>query len=300
MGLLEKAEMMYHKPYLAIVTAVMFALTAFAANASYAKDGVVTYNPELVVVRQGDVETCALPGDSYGEFQVGEANASFLLKGQVLPAGHKRIAGYGIRKVTWKPVADDTLVSVEFMTAPAFSLINAVDGTAERPSTPQVIAGFGFDQAGDKEHSYPVMGTHNPRAGTEEDSYGNYKLPEFPAVKYSDARVTLKVENVDFRDVLWLLAEIGNVSIILDPYWADEPTGSRRPPGGGADPGSGGEGGGGNGGFRGAGDFIPFAPRSGTGRLTLSFENVPFDTALELILMSVGLVKVDIYPGSLS
>jgi uncharacterized membrane protein YgcG len=292
--------MMSNKRYLVIVTAVMLTVAVFVASAGYAKDGVVAQEPELVVVRQGDVETCALPGSNYSELQVGDASATFLLKGQTLPAGHKRIAGHGIRKITWEPIADDTLVSVEFKTTPTFSLINAVDGTAERPGTPQVIAGFGFAQGSDKDHSYPVVGTHKPRTDKEKDGYGNYELPEFPPVKYSDARVTLKVENVDFRDVLWLMAEIGNISIILDPYWADEPTGSTRPPGGGADPGSGGGGGDGGGGFRGAGDFIPFAPRSGTGRLTLSFKNVPFDMALDLILMSVGLVKVDIYPGSLS
>jgi hypothetical protein len=159
-----------------------------------------------------------------------------------------------------------------------------------------VIVGFTFEDGADG-HGYPVVGTQRPRHAEDEDVYGSYQLPKFPKVRYSDALVTLRVRNVDFRDVLWLMSEIGGVSIVLDPYWADEPTGSRRPPGGGADPGAGGGGESGPG-FRGAGDYIPAAPREGTGLLSLNFEDVPFDLALDLIIMSVGLVKVDIWPGS--
>jgi hypothetical protein len=106
----------------------------------------------------------------------------------------------------------------------------------------------------------------------------------------------LKVRNVDFRDVLWLMSDIGGITIVLDPYWDDEPTGSRRQVGGGAS-GDGGGGAGGGGGFGTGGSPPPFAPREGTGRLTLNFQEVPFDQALDLILMTVGLVKVDIYPN---
>ena len=84
---------------------------------------------------------------------------------------------------------------------------------------------------------------------------------------------------------------------MLDPYWDQEPTGSRRPVGGGA----GGDGGGGSGGgpgYRPGGVFLPSFPSSGGGDLSLNFYEVPFDTALDLILMSVGLVKVDIWPDS--
>ena len=56
-----------------------------------------------------------------------------------------------------------------------------------------------------------------------------------------------------------------------------------RPPGGGVDPGTD------------PGDgFTPGLIRNGVGQLTLNFDNVPFSEALDLILMSVGLVKVDI------
>jgi hypothetical protein len=252
-----------------------------------------------VVVRLGLSETCAWPGSGYSSFVVEDDTASFVLAGQQLPAGHQRVLGRGITEVSWEPAADGTRVTIQFASVPTHSIINAVAGTEIRPYTPQVIAGFGFS-AERQRGSYPVMGSKAPRHTAEGDEHGRYKLPPFPSAKYSDALVTLRVENVDFRDVLWLMSEIGNVSIVLDPYWADEPTGMPRPVGGGATGDGGGEGGGeGGGGFRGAGDFVPPVPRSGTGRLTLNFENVPFDTALELILMSVGLVKVDIYPGDL-
>jgi len=296
--LLDEVGMMTGKSSLLCITAIVVIISVAATGAGIAGDGVIVQEPELVVQRQGNIETCALPGDGYRAFSVDDNSASFLVEERLLPAGHKRIAGHGIQRVSWEPVAGDTLVTVEFKAPPSFTLINAVDGTELRPTTPQVIAGFGFEPKAETGYSYPVLGSRKPGQHVEEDAHGAYKLPELPPVKYSDALVTLKVENVDFRDVLWLMSEIGNVSIMLDPYWADEPTGSTRPPGAGADPGSGSGGGDGGGGFRGAGDFIPFAPRTGTGRLSLNFIDVPFDTALELILMSVGLVKVDIYPGS--
>ncbi len=137
---------------------------------------------------------------------------------------------------------------------------------------------------------------------------GEYELPPFPyRYKYSDALVSINLVNTDFRDVLMLLSEIGNVSIVLDPYWSDPPTGGRRRPGGpgstggagaggGAGGAEGGQGGGGTG-FREAGTFQAQLPRPGTGNLTLNLENVPFDLALDLILTAVNLEKIDVYPG---
>jgi hypothetical protein len=40
--------------------------------------------------------------------------------------------------------------------------------------------------------------------------------------------------------------------------------------------------------------FTPGLIRNGVGNLTLNFIDVPFAEALDLILMSVGLVKVDL------
>jgi len=285
---------------LVILMAVSAAVFACWAPANAADDGVVIQTRELVLVRHGNNEACLIPAGGYGDFQVSEEAATLSLTGVDLGTGSQRVLGKGITRVCWEPSGGGTLVTFDFAQPPVSSLVNAVPGTEIRPGLPQVVAGFYFDEQPKESRPYPVLGSHHPgKAQPQNDPYGNYQLPKFKAPKYSDALVTLSVHNVDFRDVLWLMSEIGNVSIMLDPYWADEPTGSRRPPGAGADPGGGGGGNGGSG-YRGGGDFIPAAPREGTGNLSLNFQDVPFDLALDLIVMSVGLVKVDIYPGDLS
>ncbi|MCH7472820.1 hypothetical protein IIA79_07710 [bacterium] len=277
-----------------------------AAGSALAAEGIIVDEAELTVVRQGVNESIAMPGTSYSDFTITDDWARFLLQGVSLEAGARRIVGNGITRVSWGPAAlegqaaetgESTLVEIEFARAPISSLINAVAGTEHRSTTPQVIAGFIFDAAGERSHRHPVVGSYKP-GGTRKDAepYGGYALPKLPKARYSDALVNLKVTNADFRDVLWLMSQIGNVSIMLDPYWDDEPTGSRRAPGGGAGGGGGGDGGGA--GFRPGGGFVPVAPREGTGNLSLNFNDVPFDLALDLVLMSVGLVKVDVWPGT--
>ena len=62
---------------------------------------------------------------------------------------------------------------------------------------------------------------------------GEYRLPAFETkYRFSDIRVNLNLNGADFREVLMFMSEISGVSIILDPYWSDEPTGGRRRPGG--------------------------------------------------------------------
>jgi hypothetical protein len=280
-----------------LLTLVSLALSSTWAMAAPVQRGVVVSQPELTVLRHGGNESVALPAGSYSSFTVDSAAASFTLLDSRLPAGERRLRG-GISHVSWTPGEDGVKVTLTFARPPKSSVINALPGTELRPGVPQVIAGFAFDAPA------PVQRPAVGRANVEEQSggrYGDYQLPRFPDAKYSDALVTLKVHNVDFRDVLWLMSEIGNVSIMLDPYWADEPTGSRRTVGGGADPdggGGGGHGGGGDAGFRPGDDFIPGSPREGTGNLTMNLNEVPFDLALDLVLQSVGLVKVDVYPGT--
>jgi hypothetical protein len=270
-----------------------------AAPAFAAADGVVLDAPEIVVLRQGLSETVALPGQGYSDFVQVEGGANFTITGIELPAGAKRLLGHGVTHVRWQPRDGNTAVQLEFSSVPLSSLINATPGTQQRPHTPQVIAGFSFSDAGEPPAHHPVVGSYTGNGREEQaNPHGDYKLPAFPKARYSDVLVSLKVTNVDFRDVLWLLSDIGNVSIVLDPYWAEEPTGGRRPPGGGADPGNGGGDGSAGGGFRPGGDFIPTPPREGTGQLSLNFHDVPFDQALELVLMAVNLYKVEIWPSS--
>jgi hypothetical protein len=256
--------------------------------------------PELVVARQGGSMTLALPGTSYDELSIAGLTAEFNLEG-TLPAGEKLLRGQPISRIAWTPLASDvgewTHVQVEFTTAPASSLLNAVPGTPGRPRTPQVLAGFIFP-ASSRAASPSVMGARPEQAGAAAPALtagssasepGSYRLPPMRDAHYSDALVTLKVVNADFRDVLFLMSRIGGVSIVLDPYYEDEPTGNIRQGKGG---GTGGDAGGG------AAGGPPGIPQDGTGSVTLNFNEVPFDQALSLLLETVGLVKADIYPNS--
>ena len=260
---------------------------------AYAGAGVVYESNELVVIRTRTGESCAIPGKEYSDFTVEGREASWLVRGFELPAGSKLLKAGGISKISWEPEGESTRVSVRFDTEPASSLVNALPGTELRPKTPQVVVGFGFPGELDTVRSASMLGRRDGHSRDNSDNgTGNYDLPKLPDARYSDALVTLNVRNTDFREVLWLLSQIGGVSIMLDPYWDDEPTGTRRPPGG---PGGGGDSGGE--GYGGGGGLAP--PREGTGNLTLNFNKVPFDQALELVVMSAGLVKVDIWPDDL-
>lgn len=271
----------------------VLSLPAFAGAA----DGVLLSTAEAVVLKHGLNESLSIPGTGYRDLVITEETATFVVEQGPAVSQRFRVRAAQISEVALDPQAGGCQVTLRFRTAPVYSVLNAVEETEWSPGVAQVIAGFGFAPESADKRAYPVVGGYkHGTADVPRDTAGTYKLPRFPEPKYSDALVSLKVTNTDFRDVLWLMSEIGNVSIMLDPYWQDEPTGSRRPPGGGA---SGENPGGGSGdGFRDAGSFNPIVPREGTGRLTLDFKDVPFDLALDLILQAVGLVKVDIWPES--
>jgi hypothetical protein len=122
-------------------------------------------------------------------------------------------------------------------------------------------------------------------------NYGNYTLPPFSdaASQLSDVRINLDASGgFNLYQFLMYLSQISGISIIIDPYWFDDPSGQRpwREP---LDPGLGGDGEGGPG-FRPGDVFEPgFA---GTGTVVGNFDNMPFDQALDLVLGTHGLVKV--------
>ncbi|MEZ5337751.1 MAG: hypothetical protein R3F46_05755 [bacterium] len=251
------------------------------------EDGVIFDSDNISLVREHNMESLAIRADAYSEFSLDEekASASFVVSGPLLGIGSERIMGKGLRRISWEPAEGGTRFNLQFANLPEYHVLNAMGGTQLHPNVPQVLASFSFDP--EKFRKRTLMGVRRERSDEEiarDSQYGDYDLPGFPDTEYSDARVTLKVVNGDFREILWYMSEIGNVSIMLDPYWGDEPTGSKRPPGGGVDPGTD------------PGDgFTPGLIRNGVGQLTLNFDNVPFSEALDLILMSVGLVKVDVY-----
>lgn len=277
------------------MTLALLVLTSAVFAAQRQEQRPLVDSPELVLTRSGGMETVAMPASAYSELEVDGSRASFVLEGHALSAGSKTLRGGGISKVSWVPrdAADEpsTMVELEFTSEPRSSLLNAVEGTPGRPRTPQVLAGFIFDKPAQRSAEPGVLGARNPQGtaapAQSSSAHGNYKLPPFEEVRYSDALVTLKVVNADFRDVLNLLCQIGGVSYVIDPYYEDEPTGNIRS---GKSGGSGGLGGGELGGGS------PGFPQDGTGSITLNFNQVPFDQALELLLETAGLVKTDIYP----
>jgi hypothetical protein len=106
--------------------------------------------------------------------------------------------------------------------------------------------------------------------------YANY-LPGGSML--SDVRVSLPaMSGMNLYDVLNYLSEISGISLIIDPYAFDEPTGSTRPPKPNEPPQSGAN----EPGFRPAGVFDPQYPSSGS--VIGNFIDIPFDTALKLIM----------------
>ena len=94
--------------------------------------------PELVVAQQGTNQTCAMPAAGYQELTIDDQSASLVLLGQQLPAGRRRVAGQGIRRVSWQPREGATDVLIEFARPPSYSAINAVEGTEHRHTAPRV------------------------------------------------------------------------------------------------------------------------------------------------------------------
>lgn len=272
-----------------VCCALALSLLGGWALAADGDDGVVLEEKNFLLVREMNRESLSIRGTSYSDytFDDEQLSASFIVDGPLLGLGSRRVMGKGIRRIDWEPAPGGTLVSLQFAHEPVQHVLNAMGGTQLRPNLQQVLASFSFDEKDFSKRT--VLGKRRNRSDEElerDSQYGDYELPAFPDGKYSDARVTLQVVNGDFRDILWYMSEIGNISIVLDPYWGDEPTGSRRPPGGGVDPG--------NPGIDPGDGFTPGLIRNGVGQLTLNFVDVPFAEALDLILMSVGLVKVDL------
>jgi hypothetical protein len=137
--------------------------------------------------------------------------------------------------------------------------------------------------------SKPVMGGRNSatRSRIKDDPHGGiyYNTYQPGGLKLSDIMVTLDATNGrDLYDVLNYLSEISGISLVIDPYAFDEPTGSRREPKTPEAPPANG----GGSGFRQAGIFQPEGGRTGTVRG--NFINVPFDQFLQMVLSTHELV----------
>ncbi len=168
--------------------------------------------------------------------------------------------------------------------------------TGEQLSRQPTFEQYWLANQPERRHS-PTLG-----GGTSVDTRRRVKDDPFAGLYYadtvpgggrlSDVRVSLPaMSGLNLLDVLNYLSLISGISLIIDPYTFDEPFGGTRPP---LVP-EGSEGEDGGPGFRSAGIFDPQTPRSG-GTVIGNFDNVPFDTALELILGVHGL-KYVVYDG---
>jgi copper(I)-binding protein len=135
--------------------------------------------------------------------------------------------------------------------------------------TTRASSGSGIDP----DEDYPRM---RPESPPDHFSYKRLKG------QLSDILVSLPATTgYNFYRTIMLLSQMSGITIVIDPYLTDPPTGSLRsnklePPGGGE--GDGGEG------FRGAGEFQSMDLHGATNTVIGNFEQVPFDTALEIIL----------------
>lgn len=132
-----------------------------------------------------------------------------------------------------------------------------------------------------------------PRQDRDDPFAGLYYASSMPGGgQLSDIRVTLPaMSGMNLYDVLSYLSLISGISLMIDPYTFDEPTGGRREPKVPEEP----EGTEGGAGYRPADVFNPQLARPGT--VIGNFVNVPFDLALQLILETHGLEYV-IYDSS--
>jgi len=262
---------------------------------------------KVVLVSRNGLDCFYFAGTGCSEIAASRLKVSFRVEGLAVEREVRRLLeGYWAQRIQIDPAADSAEVTIHRSLAGGTYAVSTAPTSDVLPDRGNVIfvltqgteeplkARPGATVAADSD--YPRM---QLEAGYVE---GDYRLPPFETkYKYSDILVNLNLQQADFREVLMLMSEISGVSIILDPYWSDEPTGGRRPPGG--------PGGGGElpppgeesytppGEFRGGEVFQATIPREGIGSLTMNLQNVPFDLALDLILTAVNLVKIDVYPG---
>jgi hypothetical protein len=131
---------------------------------------------------------------------------------------------------------------------------------------------------------------YGKNASGKTDQYGTYELPTFEGEKnqLSDVRVSLNASTgFDVYAFLMYLSSISGISIIIDPYLRDDPTGALRQP---KDPGFTPGGGDVGAGFRPGSIFDP--QLGGSGFVIGQFNDIPFDQALDLVLETQNLRKV--------
>lgn len=148
------------------------------------------------------------------------------------------------------------------------STARTLNADTERTRRPEALS-----TDSDADSDYPRLDVDSPG-----DPFRYQHLKD----QLSDVLVNLPATSgYNFYKTLMLLSRMGGISIIIDPYLVDEPTGSLRsnrlePPGGGGEDGGLG--------FREAEQFDAMDLHGATNTVIGNFENVPFDLALKIIL----------------
>ncbi len=150
-------------------------------------------------------------------------------------------------------------------------------------------------KSGRRTSSYQDGSSVDSRRRLKDDPHSGLYYDGFSPqnTQLSDIRVTLQAPGgMNLYDVINYLSDISGISIMIDPYAFDEPTGGVRDPKV-PDPPAGADG---TPGFRGADQFMPQGTSRG-GTFVGNLINVPFDTALKMILGTHNLEFV-VYSGS--
>jgi len=293
--------------FLAIVLAAL--ATVSMATPAAGKDAVrTTLVPgKAVMVTRNGLDCFYFAGTGYRDLSATRLKVKVIVEGfKVAQPVRRLLDGYWAQRIEIVPCEDGSEVTVGRSLAGgtyAIATAPASDALGGKESVVLALT-YGLESADalpaassmrkmEPDPDYPRMDAGRPYEP------GEYRLPAFETkYRFSDIRVNLNLNGADFREVLMFMSEISGVSIILDPYWSDEPTGGRRRPGG---PGGGqelpppasetppGQ-------FREGDVFQASLPRQGIGTLTMNLENVPFDLALDLILTAVNLERIVIYP----
>jgi hypothetical protein len=212
--------------------------------------------------------------ENWGELVVRPAGQSLVSWSGETPPGELYLAGTPEQLASFLARSDEQLLSHQP------TLVQFWAANQEKPKHTSLLGNSGGSAL-------------TPKQQRDDPFSGLYYANSMPGGgQLSDVRVTLPaMSGMNLYDVLTYLSLISGISLVIDPYTFDEPTGGRRDPMVPEAP----EGSETGAGYRPADVYDPQLARPGT--VLGNFVNVPFDQALELILKVHGLEYV-VYDSS--
>ena len=277
----------------AILAGLVLVAVNYLLAAAVPQNSTLEPNPgkAWIFTSEFGVESLSFRATGYSQFVSTEREISFLLAGfRGADAKNHNLGGAALSTMKFTQENEGTRVAVSLYGSAGGVSINAAPASRAFPDSPTVVLALTGITPRRSSASSAGADDEYPSLGSAKKNEGDYELPPFERrYKYSDTLVSLHVKGASISGVLEFLSLVGNVSIVLDPYWNQQPTGGGRPPiesGGSA--GGGGAGGIGTGG--GGAGFGGF----GQGLISVDIDDVPFDFALDLIITSAGLKYVEI------